>query len=188
MIVSTRTNGYHHGALKEAALAAGAEMLEGGGVEAVNVREAARRIGVSSAAIFRHFANREALLEALAARGFELLADELRNARSSADHPVEAMGVAYVGFALSHPGRFRLMFGSGLLNRERHPDLCDAAAAAFELLKSATGTAERHDGDEAVMRWARVHGLAHLALDGLLDDVTPERVSKLLRGFGRTTG
>lgn len=156
-------------------------MLKHGGAEAISLREAARQAGVSSAAVFRHFANKEALLAALAARGFDLLADDLRKARGSAKHPLQAMGVAYVQFALRHSGQFRLMFSSNLLNQGRHPDLRDAAGTAFALLNSATTGDPDLAADEAVMRWARVHGLAHLALDGLLGDTTPERILQLLR-------
>lgn len=171
---------YHHGNLKEEVLEAGLAMLEEGGAAAVNIREAARRIGVSSAAVFRHFANREAILVAMATRGFEELASELRQARHSDGDPVKAMGVAYVAFALRHRGLFRLMFGSGLLNQDRNADLQVAAATAFSQLDDAAGSGAGRNRDEAIARWARVHGLAHLALDGLLGNVSSERIRRLL--------
>lgn len=178
--MSTAARRYHHGNLREAVVEAGLAMLEEGGADTISIREAARRIGVSSAAVFRHFSNREAVLAAMAARGFAELATDLREAQQSDDDAIKAMGVAYVGFALRHPGLFRLMFGAGLLNRDRHSDLHSSSAAAFSLLDAAAGAGAGNSRDDAVARWARVHGLAHLALDGLLDDVSPERIRAVL--------
>lgn len=178
--MSTAGKPYHHGNLKEEVIRAGLAMLEEGGTEAVSIREAARRIGVSSAAVFRHFANRESVLAALATRGFESLAADLREARRSDDTPLQTMGVAYVGFALRQPGLFRLMFGGGLLSQDRYPDLRSASTTAFSLLEEVAGSRAGHSRDHAIARWARVHGLAHLALDGLLGEVGPERVRELL--------
>lgn len=178
--MSTAGKRYHHGSLREAVIEAGLAMLEEGGSESVSIREAARRIGVSSAAVFRHFSNREAVLAVMAARGFQDLATHLENAQRSDDDPIKAMGVAYVGFALRHPGLFRLMFGSGLLNQVRYPDLQSQAANAFSFLDAAAGSGADLNRNAAISRWARVHGLAHLALDGLLEDASPERIRELL--------
>lgn len=179
--MSTRVKKYHHGALRGALLASGLAMIEEGGSEAVSLRHAARRTGVSSAAVFRHFDNKDTFLAALAAHGFEQLAGDLRGALRSIGSQLQYMGVAYVGFALRHPGWFRLMFGPVLAAREQHPELKEAAGTAFALLANATRAGGGEDADAAVMRWARVHGLAHLALDGLLDDPGPERIRRLLK-------
>src|SRR5690349_9700618 len=95
---------YHHGNLRPALLRAAGKMLEKQGPAGVSLREASRRAGVSHAAPYRHFADREALLAELAAEGFEMLAEALRG------HAGRDMGEAYVRFALEHPQRFRLMF------------------------------------------------------------------------------
>src|SRR6185503_17019443 len=95
---------YHHGELRPALLRAAAKVLEAEGREAVSLRDLARRAGVSHAAPYRHFADREALLAALAEEGFVLLAAELEG------KPRREQAVAYVRFALANPGRFRLMF------------------------------------------------------------------------------
>src|SRR2546423_10801996 len=96
---------YHHGDLPAALLRAAGRVLEQKGIGALSLRDAARRAGVSHNAPYRHFADREALLGALAAEGFALLAKRLRGQRGP------ELGMAYVRFALEHPQRFRLMFG-----------------------------------------------------------------------------
>src|SRR5216117_2127251 len=111
---------YHHGNLRTALLRAAGERLEKQGITALSLREAARRAGVSHNAPYRHFADREALLAALAAEGFAMLAERLRG------QPGREMGEAYVRFALEQPQRFRLMFG-GLLPIARYPELRSAA-------------------------------------------------------------
>src|ERR671929_1278117 len=123
--------GYHHGALKTALLDAGEALLDEGGAGAVSLREAARRAGVSATAPYRHFADKEALLAALATRGFEQFGAAFEDAARDESDPLAAMGLAYVRFALARPGRFRLMFGPGISDRSRFPELQAAAARAF---------------------------------------------------------
>src|SRR5258708_321301 len=96
---------YHHGDLPAALLKAAGKALEQKGIASLSLRDAARRAGVSHNAPYRHFPHREALLAALAAEGFALLAERLRGRQGP------ELGVAYVQFALQHPQRFRLMFG-----------------------------------------------------------------------------
>src|SRR5262247_2786085 len=95
---------YHHGDLRAAILEAAARMVEREGLAGLSVREAARRAGVSHNAPYRHFIDRDALLEALAAKGFDELMDALKE-RSGRD-----LAHAYVRFALEHEQLFRLMF------------------------------------------------------------------------------
>src|ERR1700674_5400381 len=104
---------YHHGDLPAALLRAAGKTLEKHGPAGLSLRAAARRAGVSHNAPYRHFPGREALLAALAAEGFAMLAERLRG------QPGRAMGEAYVRFALEHPQRFRLMFG-GVLPIAKH--------------------------------------------------------------------
>src|SRR5436190_24145857 len=121
---------YHHGNLRPALLAGAAKILEKEGVTALSLREAARRAGVSHNAPYRHFADRDALLAALAAEGFQMLGEAMRA------HDGREMGEAYVRFALAHPERFRLMFG-GVLPMAKHPQLRQEAARAYEVLLGA---------------------------------------------------
>ena len=144
---------YHHGELRQAVLQAAGEILEKEGLEALSVRELARRAGVSHNAPYRHFPDRASLHAALAAEGFEMLAGALRS------RPQREMGEAYIGFALAHPERFRLMF-NGLAGLEpRHRATYEALFDSFAVL-----------GDDAQYAaagaWALMHGLSHLLLDG----------------------
>jgi AcrR family transcriptional regulator len=141
---------YHHGDLRAALLGAAARILEKEGPEAISLRDLARRAEVSHNAPYRHFADRGALLAALAEEGRAQLARDLHG------KPWREQAVAYVRFAVQNPERFRLMSGvAGLrsvIERSADPD---AKAAAL-------GT------------WALVHGLAQLILAGNFPDAEPE--------------
>jgi AcrR family transcriptional regulator len=158
---SRRKAPYHHGELRPALLLAAKELLEDQGAAGIVLREVARRAGVSHNAPYRHFADRESLLAALAGEGFTALGRTLEEATS------QGLGEAYVGFALEFPEHFRLMFGGGL-RLDDYPALRYAAGQAHEALVSAlrrrTDVADPEKA--AAAAWALVHGLAHLLLDG----------------------
>jgi AcrR family transcriptional regulator len=150
---------YHHGDLRAAVLGAAAAIIEKEGLAGLSVREAARRAGVSHNAPYRHFPDREALLAALAAGGFEELGKALEG-RSGRD-----LGEAYVRFALEHPQHFRLMFG-GQLAFDKDPELRAQAQGSFGKLQSAFAALGGEANFAAAAAWSLVHGLAHLILDG----------------------
>lgn len=152
---------YHHGDLPSALLSAAGEILEKQGLEALSLREAARRAGVSHNAPYRHFPDRESLLAQLAAQGFRDLGAALAGKQG------RDMGEAYVRFALAHPNRFRLMFG-GKVEPKRHASLEGASRATYEVLVSAFRAQPSVAEPEkvAAAAWSLVHGLAHLLLEG----------------------
>ncbi len=155
---------YHHGDLEAALTAAAGKILEKEGVEALSLREVARRAGVSHNAPYRHFPEREALLAALAAEGFGMLAQAQQAAASSGG--LRAMGEAYVLFALAHPQRFRLMFG-GQVSIAKHARLREVATKTFAGLSGALATRvpeAQGARDASIAAWALVHGLAQLLL------------------------
>jgi len=158
------SRGYHHGDLPATLLRAAGKLLEKEGLETLSLRALTRRAGVSHAAPYRHFRDRESLLAALAAEGFGMLGHALREAAAAGG--LRAMGEAYVRFALAHPQRFRLMFG-GQLDIARHAALREVATQAFQALSGALA-ARVGDApgarDASVAAWALVHGLAHLLL------------------------
>ena len=124
-----RASSYHHGALREALIRSAREILESEGYEALTLRAAARRAGVSQAAPYNHFADKAALLASIAALGFKEFAAAMRQEMSAAGDPqarLNATGIAYVAFATSNPGLFKLMFGSSVHQSSGNPDL-DAA-------------------------------------------------------------
>jgi AcrR family transcriptional regulator len=160
-----RKRGYHHGDLEGALIRAAGKILEKEGLEALSLREAARRAGVSHSAPYRHFAEREALLAALAADGFAMLG-EAQGAAAEAGG-LRAMGEAYVLFALARPQRFRLMFG-GQVPIARHARLREVARKTFERLSGALSAKlpeAQGAADASIAAWALVHGLAQLLLE-----------------------
>jgi AcrR family transcriptional regulator len=168
---------YHHGDLRTALVDAGLAILaEGGDSAALTLREAARRAGVSAMAPYRHFADKDTLLAAIAAIGFERLAEAQREA-DAAPSPAAAMkaqGVAYIAFALDNPALFRLMFGAAQPSMG-HEALASAAKSSFDLLVSRVLSIDPPSGmpggemDRVLAHWSLVHGLAMLAVDGQLD-------------------
>ena len=111
--MSTSSAGYHHGDLRAACLHAAMELLEENGATALSVRAVARRAGVSPGAPYRHYADRDALISAVAAEGYRELAGHLAAVHASPSTPddLAAVAVAYVEFALGRPALFRVMFG-----------------------------------------------------------------------------
>ena len=106
---------YHHGALRPALLDAALEAISELGPTALSMRDVARRAGVSHAASAHHFGDKAGLLTALAAQGYDLLADELAAAWADTGRFLE-VGVAYVRFAVAHPAHFAVMFRPELLH------------------------------------------------------------------------
>jgi AcrR family transcriptional regulator len=170
---------YHHGRLREALVAAGIEALEREPFDDLRVRELARRVGVSPNAAYRHFADREALLAAIAAEGFRRFGASVEDAIAhnidAARSELRVQGTAYVRFARENPALFRLMFGP--IPHAASDELARASTATYDALRDAVaatlGTPDRSDPAVtvgAVYAWSIVHGLSYLALDRRLDD------------------
>jgi len=158
---------YHHGNLRPALVEAARERLEREGVQGVTLRSVAAQVGVSHAAPYAHFRDKNALLAALAAAGFRELHARLRASRdavggSSCD-PLARTGRAYVAFARAHPALYALMFGP-LPDAPRSEELEDAAAQTWRELQEvvASTVAPSDAGAAAVAAWSLVHGLASL--------------------------
>jgi AcrR family transcriptional regulator len=180
---TSKSRPYHHGNLRESLIAAARALLDAGGPAAVGLRETARRVGVSPTATYRHFADKEALLAALAAEGFHDLADRQEAARREAD-PLPAMGRAYVAFALERRGLFRLMFGPDLTDRGKYPELKEAADRSFHVYQGGVhpGAAPQPVDIAAIAAWALVHGLALLFLDGVLPEAHAAELTRAITG------
>src|ERR1700719_239085 len=182
---------YHHGDLRAACVSAALELLEEGGATALSLRAVARRAGVSPAAPYRHYADREALVSAVAAVGYRELAERLAAALPAPSTPEQlaSVAVAYVEFALDQPALFRMMFGEPC---DRDNDERVAATAAVSLyLREIVARCFPQADPEALAPaiWALVHGLAFLHLDGKLDAAAPsavaERVTAAIDGLLR---
>jgi AcrR family transcriptional regulator len=173
---------YHHGDLREALVEAGLELLVEQGAEKLSLREVARIVGVSHNAPYKHFPTREALLAAMAVRGFEQLAARIGAAarRARGDKAI-ARGVAYIDFALENAALFRLMF-SGAIDRALFPEVRAASAAGLaELGNFVEGEYGREAlGEATISAWAFAHGLAQLILDDQIPGATTPEAKRAL--------
>lgn len=159
------------------------------GVDALTLRAVGERLGVSRTALYRHFANKEALLGAVAHDGFGKLRNELLEAwdlSGRGREGFEAMGWAYVRFAMRHPSHYRVMFGGVLRSGAAALPPGDKTVDAFGVLVGALVELQgerlvREDPPEqlALFVWSVVHGVAMLALDGVLP--SPQATEMLSR-------
>ncbi len=166
-------------------------LLDTEGLAALSMREVARRSGVSHQAPYHHFADREAILAELVMRGFAELTNRLAQAndRIASAGRLEAgiaSGMAYVGFAIDHPGLFRVMFRPELCDLSRFPGALESGEAAYVQLERLVG--EVHGASAvasyAMVYWSQVHGLACLIVDGPFGEQLPGPEER--RAFART--
>lgn len=181
-----RTRPYHHGNLRVALLLEAERTLREGGVDALSLRELARAVGVSHAAPRRHFADRSALLAALAEAGFERLGDELRRAAAAPgpdapfDVRLRSAARAYVRFATDDAALLGLMFAAKRgADAERCAEAADRTfAVMLELIHAgqADGVLEPSDPFRlGVVLLAAIQGVAALVTGGLLEPELTER-------------
>jgi AcrR family transcriptional regulator len=187
---------YHHGNLRAALIDTAVEQARAGGADAVVLRDAARRTGVSHNAAYRHFADREELIDEVARRAMQALEEDMRSrvAAVDAEDPVQRAwlrlgetGRAYVHFALAEPG----LFGTAFAVKKEMPRTGPYAvltAVLDELVAVGAVPPERRPGAELTC-WAAVHGFANLALHGPLRDepaaVRDEQLEGLLERIAR---
>jgi AcrR family transcriptional regulator len=154
--------------LREACVEEARTIIAEHGVESLSLREVARRLGVSHQAPYKHYPSRDHLLAEIVARAYASFAAHL-DARPHHDDPhddLRAMGEAYVGYALSHPLEYRLMFGTPLPDPAAHPEMMRQSQHAFSILRDAIARLDRRSVSDAspeldaMYVWATVHGLA----------------------------
>lgn len=179
--------GYHHGNLKEALIEAARRFIAERGIGGFTLVDAARLVGVTPAALYRHFSGREALLEEVAGRGFEDLAGRLARALGGRGTPLERftrMGEAYLAFAEEEPGYYAAIFDA----RGLAPKGGLEARQPFELLVEALRATfpDGFDGVDprfvALEVWALSHGIATLAASGHLPASGPDKYELLRAG------
>jgi AcrR family transcriptional regulator len=178
MLFMAKKHGYHHGDLRRALLQEAVRIIHRRGVAALTLRAVGDRLGVSRTALYRHFTGKSALLAAVAGEGFRMLRLQLVEAWERHDQSADAfeqMAMAYVRFAVANPSHYRVMFG-GHVEANTDPELAREGAGAFQALVDAL-LAQQQRGTvcgEPPLRlaqfiWATVHGIAMLAIDGLLE-------------------
>jgi AcrR family transcriptional regulator len=180
---------YHRGNLREAILEISLQLIAEKGVRSLTLREIGNRLGVSRMAPYRHFADKEALLAAIAITGFREFADVLDSARKSSpasySSQLDAMGLAYVRFATRHRAHFEVMFGAGGDAMHVDAEGLREANRAFEILEETISKGQRAkefiEGETvqiARMVWALVHGISLLNFGSTDDESSTESFVK----------
>ncbi len=174
-MASSQKRAYHHGDLRQSLIDGAIALIQEAGVSDVSLRQVARQVGVSHNAPYRHFADKEALLAAVAEQGFRSLQSALEAARELAVTPAEqltAIGMAYVKFAMTDPAHYRVMFGEYRNDSCEYPDLAHTAEQAFRVLVNTIATGQAAGDfraadpiDLARVAWSLVHGQSMLLLD-----------------------
>lgn len=177
MKIMKSTRPYHHGNLRADLLKAAIRLIAEVGPTAFTLREVARRAGVSHNAPYRHFQNRDDLLEAVADEGFRELTEAMLAAaarESGAPERLKVAGTAYVAFALRRPQHFAVMFDAPVPAGKDHGQT-EAGKQAFDtllaLVKACQDEGQLPAGsaaDLALLAWTMVHGIAKLATTGRL--------------------
>ena len=173
-----RTRPYHHGNLRRALLDEALATIRDKGVSGLTLREIGARLGVSRSALYRHFADKGALLATVATEGFRMLRQALIagwEQGGRGDTAFRAMGVAYVRFAIVNPVHYRVMFGGAVDPQAQEPEMASEGEGAFQALVAALASLQKDGlvrGDDTVQMatyvWSLVHGMAMLAIDGKL--------------------
>lgn len=179
---------YHHGDLENALIQAGVEILSKEGIEGLSLRKVARRVGVSYAAPYAHFKDRQALIAAISTEGFRQLYIAFDMAASRhADDPKQQLveaALAYVQFAMDNTGIFKIMF-SGVLEKEKeYPSFVESSRKSFERVVEIVRACQeagvlRSAPPElmAVAVWGQVHGIISLAFEGQISHSVLDRFS-----------
>jgi AcrR family transcriptional regulator len=163
---------YHHGELHDALLQQAEVLLEEEGPAGLSLRKLGRRLGVTPGAPYRHFEDKDALLAALAIRGFQRLRQTMLDAQEGAANGEERLrggGIGYLRFASRHPELFRLMFG--WMPARDVPELYESGDAAFAVLEDILGACEREGllsqspREAGLLAWSAVHGASFLLID-----------------------
>ena len=170
-------------ALRDRILEASIAMIETDGLEALSLREVARRAGVSHQAPYRHFADREAILAAICEQGFTILGERVAKAREAGANPTDSIELAtraYIDFAVEHRAHFRIMFRPELVHLDQHEQAMKAANLAFGHVPAMVAEAMRggllvEPSAESMTAtiWSFAHGYACLLLDGPLTMMMP---------------
>jgi AcrR family transcriptional regulator len=188
--------GYHHGNLKQALIDAALVLIKDRGPTGFTLSEAAKKAGVTPAAVYRHFVGREDLIAEAARQGYEIFADLMEYAyakgQPSALASFEATGRAYLAFARKYPGHYVSMFESGI-SINRTPELAMVASRALGVLERAAAALSQHIPQEkrppaqmvSAHIWAMCHGVVELFARGSPGTISPFPPEDLLEsGIG----
>ena len=169
---------YHHVDLRRALLDEALRTIQTHGVEQLTLRTVGERLGVSRSALYRHFADKQSLLATVGKEGFRTLRQAIADAWEGNGRGrigFQAMGKAYIQFAVAHPSHYRVMFGGFIGSAAKDDRFVVEAKAAFQVLVDALAEQQNAGGvrqDDPVLMarfvWALFHGAAMLFIDGQL--------------------
>ena len=173
---------YHHGDLRTALLAAARHTIEQEGFDALSLRQVAEQVGVSSAAPYRHFKDKNALLAAVAVEGFAALQEACRSVRDFRNPRKRLMADvrALIDFAAARPGLFRLMFDSGLPGdgETAEPALLAYASVERGVAAVLPGRSDKAIKARTIFLWSMVHGLIVLRRNHRLKPFMPGEMNE----------
>ncbi len=201
MNLETVRKSHHHGRLREAVIDLAIDEARAGSIDSLSMRDVSRRLGVSPAAVYRHFPDREAILRAVAHAGFDLLADRFETAvpfasaapdASAALERYQALALAYVSFARDHYGLWRLMFGPYGRDPEApklaRPSTYDWLGKVLSELKTF-GQIDTATPEDQYFVWTAIHGFSDLqtspaATRAPVERATRDHALRLLKALG----
>lgn len=190
-----QSNAYHHGNLRRVLIDTAVELISEQGAKDLSLRKIAKRAGVSHAAPYRHFKDKNAILAAVAKEGFDMMlkTTEERIARSQGnelDH-FAISGLSYIDFAVNYPAHYRVMFGTRLENSYFSDEFKPESIPVFKLLRDIIISCQKKKllkpGDPhemAMAAWSIVHGFAMLRIDHHIPDQASDE--KKIRELQRT--
>ena len=192
--IKNKMESYHHGDLKNALISTGVKIIFDEGIDKLSIRYAAKKLGVSHTAPYRHFKDKEELVVAIAVKGFDILEKELDDA--IAKHPdnylsqfTEAAG-AYINFAKNNHEYYKIMFGNYIMNKTDYPQFFKAYDSSFKkmliIVVGIMGSKGKKKDEIAVTTiaaWSLVHGYSSLIIDNQMDKLVGSdgQVKALLR-------
>lgn len=162
---------YHHGQLREALIKSAQQLLHTEGIEALSLRALAKSAGVTQAAPYSHFRDKDDLLATIAEAGFQRLSLQMAEDATGlkdASARVRALMASYIRFACENKALFRLMFGREVADMKKYPTLAMTAGKSYSLISAALA---KRDGDTtdtpilSVAVWSLCHGLTTLLLE-----------------------
>ena len=179
---------YHHGDLKNALIKAGMEILASEGLGGLSLRKVAKQAGVSHAAPYAHFKDKQALIAAISTEGFKQLHSQIESVKETYQADPETLLIetawTYLQFALNGPDRFKLMFSSALEKEKEYPDFVEISQKNFrrlvEIVEICQGAEILNSGDSDLMAlnlWGSVHGFTSLLLEGQISHTVLEKAS-----------
>jgi AcrR family transcriptional regulator len=180
---------YHHGDLRRSVMNGALELARSSGIETLSLREVARKIGVSTAAPYHHFKDRQSLLMDLAIEGYQKLLETMRRACAAAPdprHEIQAAALAYLHFGREHRAEYAIMFAGEYGGHPRAAEMMAVADACLDLVRAPIARFTNLDPEQAAeaafAAWSLLHGILQLDQKGILRESAAEQDRLAVKG------